>query len=203
MNASGPDSGQRPSLWGAILRGCFPHQLSWLIDNPVRRLFISPGALADRLPLLQDSRILEVGPGSGYFSRELAARVPEGRLELLDVQPEMLVKAVRKFGETTPSNLGWTRAEASQALPFAADSFDIVVLVAVLGELPSPEEGLKSLFRVLRPGGVVAVHEHMPDPDIVWPERLRGLMAAQGFRFLKQRGRAWNYTALFEKPAPR
>lgn len=190
-----------PSLWGAIRRGCFPHQLSWLIDNPMRRLFISPGGLADRLPLLPTSRVLEVGPGSGYFSRELARRVPDGWLELLDVQPEMLAKAVRKFGGTPPSNLGWTKADASQALPFAAESFDIVVLVAVLGELPSPEQGLKSFVRVLRPGGTIAVHEHLPDPDIIWPRRLRALLAAEGFRLHSQRGPDWNYTALFEKPA--
>lgn len=164
-------------------------------------MFISPGALADRLPLHQGSHVLEVGPGSGYFSRELVRRVRDGRLELLDVQPEMLLKAIRKFDGSPPANLGWTKGDASQALPFAAESFDIVVLVAVLGELPNPEQALKSFFRVLRPGGIVAVHEHLPDPDIIWPKRLRALMAAEGFRFHRQYGIAWNYTALFEKPA--
>ena len=81
----------------ALGRGYFPHQLSCLIDNPLRRLLLTPAQLANRLPLTESSHVLEVGPGSGYFSAELARRVPQGRLELLDLQPEMLAKARRKL----------------------------------------------------------------------------------------------------------
>lgn len=200
MKMGPQESGPSPSLWGAIRRGCFPHQLSWLLDNRLRRLFISPAKLANRLPLHPTSRVLEVGPGSGYFSPELASRIPNGWLELLDVQPEMLTKALRKFGGPPPPNVGCTIGDASKELPFEDDTFDVVILVAVLGELPSPEEGLMSFFRVLRPGGVLAVHEHLPDPDIIWPKKLRPMVAARGFRFLRRRGPSWNYTALFEKP---
>jgi 16S rRNA A1518/A1519 N6-dimethyltransferase RsmA/KsgA/DIM1 with predicted DNA glycosylase/AP lyase activity len=59
-------------------RGTFPHQLSWLINNPLRRLIISPQTLANRLPRCDSSRILEIGPGSGYFSPALTARIPQG-----------------------------------------------------------------------------------------------------------------------------
>lgn len=195
MDASG-----QASLFVAFRRGYFPHQLSWLLNNPLRRLFIHPAAFADRLPLQDESRVLEVGPGSGFFSAELARRVPNGRLELLDMQPEMLTKAIRNLGDPLPPNIGCTVADASKALPFEDDSFDLVLLVAVLGELPSPEEGLSSFFRILRPGGVLAVHEHLPDPDIIWPKKLRTMTAACGFCLLGRRGPAWNYTALFEKP---
>lgn len=171
------------SLWGAIRRGCFPHQLSWLLDNPLRRLFISPASLVDRLPLHPESRVLEVGPGSGYFSVELANRIPDGWLELFDLQPEMLTKAARKFGDALPPNVGCTVGDASKALPFEEESFDLVLLVAVLGELPSAEQGLMSFFRILRPGGVLAVHEHLPDPDIIWPNKLRLMTTAQGSGF--------------------
>src|SRR4029453_700291 len=50
----------------------YPHQLSFLIDNPLRRLLISPSQFADRLSLNESSRVLEIGPGSGYFSVEIA-----------------------------------------------------------------------------------------------------------------------------------
>ncbi len=78
-------------------RGVFPHQLSWLIDNAARRLIISPSTLADRLSLTAASRVLEIGPGSGFFSSEIAKRIPHGRLELFDLQPEMLTKARLKL----------------------------------------------------------------------------------------------------------
>jgi len=75
----------------------FPHQLSWLIDNPVHSLLLSPRRLADRLPLAETSQVLEVGPGSGFFSPEIARRVLLGRLHLLDIQSEMLAKARTKL----------------------------------------------------------------------------------------------------------
>ena len=91
----------------AFGRGYFPHQFSWLIDNPVRRLLLSPEKFADRLPLTAVSWVLEVGPGSGYFSRELARRVRRGRLVLFDLQPEMLAKARRKLERSGVQNVGY------------------------------------------------------------------------------------------------
>lgn len=199
MNGKIPDASERGiGLCGAIRRGCFPHQLSWLIDNPVRRLFIRPTQLADRLPLTSKSSLLEVGPGSGYFTVELARRVPEGRLELLDLQPEMLAKAVRKFGPSPPRNLAWTAADACDVLPYEEGTFDVIVLVTVLGELPDPRRALESFHRVLRAGGILAVHEHLPDPDFVGFRRLCGLTEREHFRLRRRWGHAWNYTALFE-----
>ena len=111
-------------------RGHFPYQLSWLIDNPMRRLLVTPEQLANRLPLMESSVILEVGPGSGYFSVELARRVPRGRLELLDLQPEMLAKAKRKLLAGGFQNVGFTTQDASSPLPYEDEAFDIVVMVA-------------------------------------------------------------------------
>ena len=56
----------------------FPHQMSFILELPLRRLLVSPEQLADRLHLKQDSRVLEVGCGSGVFSVEVARRVPPG-----------------------------------------------------------------------------------------------------------------------------
>jgi ubiquinone/menaquinone biosynthesis C-methylase UbiE len=183
----------------ALRRGYFPHQLSRLLDNPLRRLLISPARLADRLPLTPASRVLEVGPGSGYFSRELARRVPGGRLELLDLQPEMLAKARARFGAVPPPQVGWTAADACAELPFADDSFDLVLLVAVLGELPDKPAALHQFHRVLKPGGTLAIHEHWPDPDLIPLPALRPLVEASSFGFLRSLGTRRNFTALFEK----
>ena len=115
----------------------FPHQLSFFINNPIRRLLISPNRFADRLALEPTSRVLEVGPGSGYFSVEVARRIPEGHLELLDLQPEMLNKARRHLQSAGLWNVGFTEGDAT-ALPFPDSDFDIAFLVAVIGEVPVP-----------------------------------------------------------------
>jgi ubiquinone/menaquinone biosynthesis C-methylase UbiE len=187
------------SLIGALSRGYFPHELSWLIDNPVRRLFIAPETLADRLGISETSRVLEIGPGSGYFSVELARRVPHGRLELFDVQDEMLAKAWRKLAARGFDNVGFTQGNASASLPFPEAEFDVVVLVTVLGEVPDKDASIKSINRVLRRDGVLAIHEHLPDPDFIRFEVLRRMVEKHGFAFRARRGWWWNYTATFRK----
>jgi ubiquinone/menaquinone biosynthesis C-methylase UbiE len=146
--------------------------------------------------------VLEVGPGSGYFSVELARRVRHGRLELLDLQPEMLAKARRKLELKRIWNVGYTADDASVGIPFADETFDIVVMVSVLGEIPDATSCLRQLFCALRPGGILAVHEHVPDPDWIKFSVLRPLVELQGFSLRKRWGRWWNYTAIFDRPLP-
>ena len=182
-----------------LARGYFPHELSWLINNPIRRLFIAPETLADRIGISESNQILEIGPGSGYFSPELARRVPLGRLELFDVQVEMLDKARRKLGALGFHNVGFTQGNASVDLPFQDAQFDLAVLVTVLGEVPDRDACIESLHRVLRLNGVVAIHEHLPDPDFINFEQLKPTLVRHGFRLQRQHGKWWNYTATFQK----
>ncbi len=53
-------------------KGTYPHELSFLLNFPLRRLLLSPETLANRLHLRENSLVLEVGPGPGFFSREVA-----------------------------------------------------------------------------------------------------------------------------------
>ncbi len=200
MGKKSEHGGMARALW-ALLGGkvVFPHQVSWLIDNPLRRLVLSPETLAKRLPLSDSSRILELGPGSGYCSAALAVRVPQGRLELFDLQPEMLAKAERKLRAGGHHNIGYTTGNAGENLPFPDGHFDVAFLSSVLGEVPDQGRCLQSLHRVLRPTGTLALHESLPDPDLIPFETLRGLVEPQGFKFQRRWGRPWNYTATFVK----
>lgn len=184
----------------AVWRGIFPHQLAWLLDNPLRRLIITPEHLADRLPLQADSSVLEIGPGSGYFSVELAARTPRGRLLLVDAQPQMLTKARAKLESRGFPHVIYAAGDAGTGLPIREGTIDIAVLVSVLGEVKDMNNCLALLFNILRPGGIVALHESLPDPDLVPRSEVVRLAERSGFvpeRFI---GRRWNYTALLRRP---
>jgi hypothetical protein len=67
-------------------RAAYPHQLAFLLLNPLRSLMFSPGDLAARLRLTVNARVLELGPGPGFFSVEIARRIPLGHLCLVDLQ---------------------------------------------------------------------------------------------------------------------
>ena len=193
-------TGSGISWWEALRRGYAPHQLAWLMDNPARRLLLSPSAFANRFQISETDRILEIGPGSGYFSVELARRVRGGRLELFDLQPEMLAKAKRKLVKEAIENVGYTVGNASARLPFPDAHFDIAVLVTVLREIPDKEACLTEINRVLRPAGVVVFHEQLPDNLIRFAE-LGPMVESAGFVLERRYGPSWNYTATFRKPS--
>jgi ubiquinone/menaquinone biosynthesis C-methylase UbiE len=92
-----------------------------------------------------------------------------------------------------------TVAGVAEALPFANDAFDIVLLVTVLGELDDAPAALREVQRVLRPRGVLSISEHLPDPDFRSLTAVRALVGALGFVEAEARGTRWSYTANFTK----
>ncbi len=179
-------------------RGVYPHELAFLLDSPIRNLIISPRQLADRLQLAPSSRVLEIGPGPGYFSVEVARRIPDGRLVLFDIQHPMLQKSRAKLQRSGIQHVRFTQGSAD-LLPFLDAIFDVIFLVTVLGEVPQPRDCLVSIHRVLRPGGIVSITEQAGDPDVLSQNDLQlmadeiGLMPVGQFHF---RG---GFTLNFEK----
>ena len=139
-------------------------------------------------------RVLEVGPGTGYYSLPLAEWVgPLGRLELLDVQQEMLDHTLRRAGALAERMQG-TQGDATQ-LPYPDGIFDAAVLVTVLGEVPDQEAALRELARVLKPDGRLVVGELAGDPHVVFPRALERRAGAAGLRVEHRDGTALGYFA--------
>lgn len=188
----------REVLCGYFGRGVHPQEMAFSLTLPLRRLILSPEELTERLHLAPTYRVLELGPGPGYFSGEVARRLQEGELVLADLQRGMLSRARACLnGERT--NVTLTQADG-QYLPFTAASFDVVFLVAVLGEIPNTSACLREIARVLRPGGLLSNTEQPGDSDWLTPAALRSLAEGTGFWFMQQFGRGRNYTANFRKP---
>jgi ubiquinone/menaquinone biosynthesis C-methylase UbiE len=94
-------------------------------------------------------RWLEVGVGTGRFASALG--IGEG----LDPAFRMLTKAA---GRGVRSCCG--RAEQ---LPFAAESFDAVLMVLSLGFLSDPEKALLECFRIVKPSGRLLIGDIAPE----------------------------------------
>lgn len=177
-------------------RGVYPHELAWLLLLPGRGIFLSGRRLVHELALRPDARVLELGPGPGYFSAAVARAVPRGRLELVDLQREMLVKSRRRLGRASVANAGFTQARA-ECLPFRPASFDAAFLVAVLGEVGDQSECLAAVARALRPGGTLLVAELPGDPDALSESGVRRLAGAAGLEFLSATHLRGGFTARF------
>lgn len=165
-------------------QGTYPHELAALLLFPARKILFSPDQLVRHLHLTRSSRVLEVGPGPGFFSLDVARAIPEGRLELVDIQREMLQKARRRLHRARVRHAGYTQASGIM-LPFQSGTFDVAFLVAVLGEVPDPKACLSSIARVLRPGGLLSVTELPGDPDALSEQELRSLMQGTGLEFVE------------------
>jgi CAAX protease family protein len=161
-------------------RGTYPHELAFLLRLPGRGLVLSPRKLVERLHLKGDSRVLEIGPGPGYFSVQVARGIPHGQLVLFDLQREMLQKVRTRLRRAGVTNVRFIQGDA-QALPFRLGGFDVAFLVAVLGEVPDPAACVMSLGRVLQPGALLSITELPGDPDALSLDEVGALAEASGF----------------------
>jgi len=103
---------------------------------------------------LRGSRVLEVGCGAGRFT------------ELL-VEGGALVHAVdlSRAVDVNRANIGFADnyrvAQADLlAAPFPDGSFDYVICLGVLQHTPNPEEGIRAVWRKLRPGSILIIDHY-------------------------------------------
>jgi ubiquinone/menaquinone biosynthesis C-methylase UbiE len=113
--------------------------------------------------------VLEIGVGTG---RNLD-KYPDGvRLVGIDLSPAMLGLArarARQLGLDADLQLG-----DAQALSFAAESFDTVVVTLSLCAVPDDQQAIREAARVLRPDGRLVWLEHVRSPitPVRWVQRL-------------------------------
>lgn len=109
-------------------------------------------------------RVLDVGCGTGYLTRRMAARVgPDGAVTGVDPSTPVLDYARRK--KQRPGSAACTYQEGiAEALDLPDASFDAVVTSLMLHHLPEDlrPAALREMRRVLRPGGRLLVVEFRP-----------------------------------------
>ena len=146
----------------------FPAAFSFLLDTPLRDVILARSELARRLALAPGMRVLEIGPGSGFYTETLVARHGDTTLVCLDLQPAMLHKVRRRLGARAPHLV----CGSASALPFGDRSFERIFLVSVLGEVPDRTAALRECARLLSDDGALLVAEGLPDPDYIRPSAL-------------------------------
>jgi ubiquinone/menaquinone biosynthesis C-methylase UbiE len=159
--------------------------------------FITRARLREVLAPAPGERVLEVGPGTGYYSLPVAWWLgARGRLDVLDVQQEMLDHTLRRAASEGIQNISAALGDARE-MPYADDSFDAAYLVTVLGEIPDQTAALRELRRVVKPGGRIVVGELFGDPHMVTHRALRDRAVEAGLAVEhKLGGPLWHFTRL-------
>jgi len=105
-------------------------------------------------------QVLDLAGGTGDMSALFHKRVgPTGRVVLSDINAEMLKRGRdRLIDDGLAGNIGYAQIDAEK-LPFPDNSFDCVCIAFGLRNVTHKEEALKSIYRVLKPGGRAIILE--------------------------------------------
>jgi ubiquinone/menaquinone biosynthesis C-methylase UbiE len=174
------------ALWWRTHPSACPYGQRFWVQPP--HPIITRRRLRDTLEPRPGERVLEVGPGTGYYTLDMAEWVgPQGRVDIFDLQRQMLDHTMRRASERDLSNITPTQGDARQ-LPYPDATFDAAHLTAVLGEIPDQDAALRELARVLKPGGRLVVGEIFGDPHWVSPKRLTRRAQDAGLGFARRSG---------------
>jgi ubiquinone/menaquinone biosynthesis C-methylase UbiE len=128
--------------------------------------------IAPQLP--PGSSVLEVAPGPGYFSIELA-KLGSYSITGLDISHTFVEIASKKAAEAGV-RVDFRQGNAS-SMPFADDSFDFLLCRAAFKNFGQPVRALQEMCRVLKPGGRGVVIDLRGDAS---PESMNQAVDAMG-----------------------
>ena len=190
--------------WTGRGRPC-PVLLAPFFDNALTDRISGTSMLLDRAGVVAGMRVLDAGCGPGRLTIPLARRVgATGEVVALDIQEGMLERVRRNATKAGVRNvrtllapLGADRPE----LDAQRDSFDRIVLVTVLGEVPDPSGALGSLRAMLKQDGVLSITEMIIDPDYQRRGRVRRMTEGAGLQLDEVFGTPFMFTMNFRRRA--
>ncbi len=147
------------------------HHESVLRSHTWRNIENSAAYLA--LELTPGTNVLDIGCGPGTITVDIAKRVAPGRVVGIDGSAEVISRAARYGADEGATNVEFVVGDA-YALDVADDTFDVVHAHQLLQHVADPVRVLREMFRVAKPGGVIAAR----DADyggMFWSPALPGL----------------------------
>ena len=118
----------------------------------------------------RDTSWLDLAGGTGDLAKEFAAKVgPAGHVVLADINAAMLRQGRdRLIDAGVAGNLSIAQVDA-QNLPFADNTFDRITIAFGLRNVTDKDAALRSMFRVLKPGGKALILEFSKPDETVKP----------------------------------
>ena len=136
------------------------HIMSGWQDNVWRRYTIN------QISLPPSGRILDIGAGTGQLALEASRQNPSSQVIAADLTLPMMILGQSRYHK---NNLMWIGSETSR-LPFPSNSFEAVVSGFLVRNLADVNQSLKEHYRVLKPGGKIAILDTTKRaPDLLTP----------------------------------
>ena len=120
--------------------------------------------------------VLDLGSGAGLDCLLAAQKVgPEGRVIGVDMTPEMIERAHANAKRVNATNVEF-RQGYLEDLPVDSSTVDVIISNCVINLSPDKEKVFNEAFRVLAPGGKLAVSDIVTDGEL--PEMVRNSLSA-------------------------
>ena len=133
----------------------YDRESRWWMRNVVEQF----AAAAERWGVA-DGRVLDVGSGSGLVTIRLAAMLPGAQITGLELCPPVLERARQNAADSGVDGRVEFEMGSAEEMPFADDTFDMVVCLSTLHLLDNPVNMLDEVQRVLKPGGRFYIRDY-------------------------------------------
>jgi ubiquinone/menaquinone biosynthesis C-methylase UbiE len=117
---------------------------------------LRPAEVIRRLRLCPDAVVADIGAGTAYFTTDLAAAVPQGRVIATDIRPVSIGIIYRRALAAGRSNVETLTADRDHCR-LEPNSIDLAFLCQVDHHLDDRVAYLRTVVDALRPGGRIAI----------------------------------------------
>ncbi|MEY4531549.1 MAG: hypothetical protein RLZZ156_2270 [Deinococcota bacterium] len=181
-------------VWFRLFPQPIPYGWTWLLENPWRKAYRNPERTADQCGIQPTDAVLEIGCGSGLFTRALALRC--AKLIVQDIEPRYVAEAKAKT--TDLPHLEFISLDVCK-LGLSAVA-DVIVLISVLPEIPNPVLALEACVKALKPNGKIVISQELFEPEYVPSAQIDEWAKAAGLELVTRQGNAWIYLNTYALP---
>lgn len=150
----------------------------------------------EKISLLPDGIVADIGAGTGYYSFKLSSKVPKGTVYAVEIQDELISFLRNKKLSLKDSVVDIIKgSNLSPNLP--VNSIDLAIMVDVYHELEFPHEMLQSIRKSLKSNGKILLIEYRGEDPMVPIKALHKTTVAQLSREMAANGFHLNYKGGF------
>jgi ubiquinone/menaquinone biosynthesis C-methylase UbiE len=127
------------------------------LNDPQRLFLLPPALIREKAGLEKVSTVIDIGAGTGFFSREFAKLYANATVFAADIS-SFMVKYIKD--NITPEYPNVIALQMSDAhVPLDDGNADLIIMINLHHEIKDPDAMLKECFRLLRPGGRIVISD--------------------------------------------
>jgi ubiquinone/menaquinone biosynthesis C-methylase UbiE len=158
------------------------------LNDPERLRVVDPELLWKSIGLDAPAAVADLGAGTGLFALALLPKMaPGGKIWACDVAEPMVEWMLDHLPKELEGRVLPLLVEESH-VELPDSSLDLVYCISVYHELARPEESLRDVLRLLRPGGTLAIADWRKEPTPHGPPLAHRVAAADIVAALRRAG---------------